>query len=118
MAKSYRSDYDPMDMLHWITKINSDSVIVEFRENQEKSSYHRQQTRRTSKIGSQMNINENYREAGLEAKNGEKCVKLTIVQIQRKDGTSSEDIVRVNEDGRKTEVLIFRRIRVFVDETA
>ncbi|WP_075352486.1 outer membrane beta-barrel protein [Algoriphagus marinus] len=92
-------------------KINSDSVIVEFGKSgkvviivNNKEDFEKLKS---------MNINEIIRE--LDLKQNEENGELTIVQIQKKDGTS-KDIVRVNEDGMETEVFI-GGIRVFVDET-
>jgi len=80
-------------------KINSDSVIVEFGKSgkvviivNNKEDFEKLKS---------MNINEIIRELDLK-QNGESG-ELTIVQIQKKDGTS-KDIVRVNEDGMETEV--------------
>jgi hypothetical protein len=92
-------------------KITSDSVIVEFGKSgrvviivNNKEDFERLKS---------MNINEIIRELDLK-ENGD-TGELTIVQIQKKDGTS-KDIVRVNEDGMETEVTI-GGIRVLVDET-
>lgn len=91
--------------------INSDSVIVEFGKSgkvviivNNKEDFEKLKS---------MNINEIIRELDLK-QNGDSG-ELTIVQIQKKDGTS-KDIVRVNEDGMETEVII-GGIRVLVDET-
>jgi hypothetical protein len=92
-------------------KINSDSVIVEFGKSgkvviivNNKEDFEKLKS---------MNINEIIRELDLK-QNGDNG-ELTIVQIQKKDGTS-KDIIRVNENGSETEVFI-GGLRVFVDET-
>jgi len=92
-------------------KINSDSVIVEFGKSgkvviiiNNKEDFEKLKS---------MNINEIIRELDLK-QNGDNG-ELTIVQIQKKDGTS-KDIVRVNENGMETEVQI-GGIRVLVDES-
>lgn len=91
--------------------VNSDSVIVEFGKSgkiviivNNKEDFEKLKA---------MNINEIIRE--LDLKQNEETGELTIVQIQKKDGTS-KDIVKVKEDGMETEVSI-GGLRVLVDES-
>jgi hypothetical protein len=93
------------------TEINKDSVIVEFGKSgkvviivESKEDFEKLKM---------MNIDEIIR--SLDLQENKETGELTIVQIQKKDG-STKDVVKVREEGAETEVNI-GRMRVLVDES-